>query len=532
MKTLTQWWLGLALLLAVGTLTHAQDTTTEPAKEPAKATATPDHQYLIYYMGNRIGWGKSTISMVEVDGKSLRLESQESYVEIIRSLDRQKFITKGTTETWTDPKTFVEVKNRDLTVQGGQTTEKTITRNGKNFSLNLKDNTGPERNYEVVAETDNVKTDYQAFMELKTKGELEKGKTVKYKKFDADTRTFNDATMTINGQGKQKLVSGKIVEGWMLQVLNKGRLESAIVDADDGHMLYLKMPSGISLELVDEIPDPFKAEKIEIQNIMQANVAATPDKDLDVMDISFKYKHDDGEGIPMIADENKYHNVKKTEDGYALRLKSHWLPSDYKPVAFPLAEVKDDVKRFGEPTPLSQSDDEVLAAKAKELTKGSKTTLDAAQKICHFVSEHLVDASGDTGSASAKQAYEECKGDCTEHSALFVALARAAGLPARNCSGMLYAVFGKVGIFGYHAWSEVWLGDRWVVVDATVDRVGVASRYLFFRYDEPGEIAGNGRLERCLAQKVHPVVDRYRMKDNDDWNWQRKGAVNSFDEDK
>jgi transglutaminase-like putative cysteine protease len=56
---------------------------------------------------------------------------------------------------------------------------------------------------------------------------------------------------------------------------------------------------------------------------------------------------------------------------------------------------------------------------------------------------------------------------------LFVALARAAGLPARPVAGLLL----RDGRFYYHAWAEVYLGD-WVPVDpmlgdlpASADRV-------------------------------------------------------------
>jgi hypothetical protein len=48
-------------------------------------------------------------------------------------------------------------------------------------------------------------------------------------------------------------------------------------------------------------------------------------------------------------------------------------------------------------------------------------------------------------------------GDCNEHAQLFVALARAVGIPARTISGVV-AIDGK---FYYHAWAEVML-QRWV----------------------------------------------------------------------
>ena len=53
-------------------------------------------------------------------------------------------------------------------------------------------------------------------------------------------------------------------------------------------------------------------------------------------------------------------------------------------------------------------------------------------------------------------------GDCNEHTVLFTALARAAGIPTRMAAGVVYLN----DRFYYHAWPEVWLG-QWVAVDPT-----------------------------------------------------------------
>ncbi len=62
------------------------------------------------------------------------------------------------------------------------------------------------------------------------------------------------------------------------------------------------------------------------------------------------------------------------------------------------------------------------------------------------------------------------QGDCNEHTALFVSLARAAGIPARIAAGVVYSdrVTDR-GAFYYHAWPEVRLGGPtdWVPVDPT-----------------------------------------------------------------
>ncbi len=55
------------------------------------------------------------------------------------------------------------------------------------------------------------------------------------------------------------------------------------------------------------------------------------------------------------------------------------------------------------------------------------------------------------------------KGDCNEHATLFIALARAAGIPSRFALGLVYGN----GSLYYHAWAEIFAG-RWIAVDPTL----------------------------------------------------------------
>jgi transglutaminase-like putative cysteine protease len=84
-------------------------------------------------------------------------------------------------------------------------------------------------------------------------------------------------------------------------------------------------------------------------------------------------------------------------------------------------------------------------------------------------------------------------GDCNAHTVLFVALARALGLPARPVAGLLLAN----GRYYYHAWAEVYLGD-WVAVDPTLDQFPADVAHLRLVVDglaRPTELAPRvGRL--------------------------------------
>lgn len=56
-------------------------------------------------------------------------------------------------------------------------------------------------------------------------------------------------------------------------------------------------------------------------------------------------------------------------------------------------------------------------------------------------------------------------GDYLERTVMFASFARAAGLPVRMVSGLVY----KYGYFYFHAWPEVWF-DKWVPIDPSLSQ--------------------------------------------------------------
>ena len=78
-------------------------------------------------------------------------------------------------------------------------------------------------------------------------------------------------------------------------------------------------------------------------------------------------------------------------------------------------------------------------------------------------------------------------GDCNEHTALYVAMARALGIPARIAVGLVYIH----GAFYYHAWPEVYLEEPaagssalgasrglWLPVDPTLNEFPANATHL------------------------------------------------------
>ena len=110
------------------------------------------------------------------------------------------------------------------------------------------------------------------------------------------------------------------------------------------------------------------------------------------------------------------------------------------------------------------------------------------------------------GVPSALQVLNSRVGDCNEHTQLYVALARAANVPARVVSGLAY-VDGK---FYYHSWPEVLLQD-WVAVDPTFGQFPADAAHLRFviggltKQTEILRLIGNLRIDVLSANGAKDV---------------------------
>ncbi len=101
------------------------------------------------------------------------------------------------------------------------------------------------------------------------------------------------------------------------------------------------------------------------------------------------------------------------------------------------------------------------------------------------------------GIPSAVATLQSRQGDCNEHTQLYVAVARAAGVPARVAAGLAYLD----GKFYYHAWPEIWL-ERWVAVDPTFGQFPADASHLRFTIGGLGKQAELLRLMGTLKIDV------------------------------
>ena len=128
------------------------------------------------------------------------------------------------------------------------------------------------------------------------------------------------------------------------------------------------------------------------------------------------------------------------------------------------------------PEPLVQTGAPAIVQLARRIRGDTHDPVVAARRINQWVHDSLKKTVSVT-IPSAIQVLDSRAGDCNEHTQLFIALSRAAGVPARAAAGL--ALIGSK--FYYHAWPEVFVG-KWIAVDPTFGQFPADASHLRFVY--------------------------------------------------
>ena len=163
----------------------------------------------------------------------------------------------------------------------------------------------------------------------------------------------------------------------------------------------------------------------------------------------------------------------------------------------PFAADSPEYRKYLEPTDRILSDNGELAAEEKNILEGEKDPLKAVEKLTRWVAAHVEESV--TNSQTSLETLRTRKGNCQSHARLYAALAKAAGIPTRFVSGLVY-VAGKG--FLYHSWAESYLG-RWIAVDPTFGQMPAdATHVKLVEGDSPEEMAALAGIIGRIKAKI------------------------------
>jgi transglutaminase-like putative cysteine protease len=162
-----------------------------------------------------------------------------------------------------------------------------------------------------------------------------------------------------------------------------------------------------------------------------------------------------------------------------------------------------DIDQYLQPEPFIESDAPEIRAEADKAVAGVEGPRARAEKLTRYVNA-LLDKKPTVSLPDALDVLRTKVGDCNEHTALYVAMARSIGIPARIAVGLVY-VRGITGAFYYHAWAEVYLDEGsgrglWLPVDPTLNEFPADATHLRL---------ARGGLDKQAA--ILPLIGRLKM---------------------
>src|SRR5262245_2817900 len=285
--------------------------------------------------------------------------------------------------------------------------------------------------------------------------QLETGKKFFFSTFDPSTLSQQVTTVVI--EGPEQIRVGNRVEP-AIKLRQSFRAISVVSWVDgQGRTLKEESPPGMSLVRQSAVEAKnFSNHTVALDIVAQTAIPlAQPIADhQSKTTIALKLSGVDLANFPLDGGRQRL-----KENILAIRMES--LPR-HETLKLPIQDKQ--LSSYLQPTPFVQSDHPSVRELARKILQGESEARPAVLKLKDWVSRELV-KEPTVSIPNALQVLQSKKGDCNEHTVLFNALARAAGIPAKTVVGVVYLR----GAFYYHAWSEVWLG-QWVSLDPALNQ--------------------------------------------------------------
>jgi hypothetical protein len=463
---------GILWALSLAWLGHRQSGCSPQAPAfAAPDSATQEVWHGIYLAGQKAGYS-STLS--RPDGSGGRLVRNRVFLELSMMDSPQRVVTA------TDYRLDGSYRLQDLSFSMEGAAQITLRGTVRKNRMELEVFSGGQRQQQTIALDGPVYLP-DAIEPMIANRTIKKGAKYSYSTFDPASLSLQPAVITVQGPESLDL-QGQRIHTTRLELELGGTVSSVWVDSAgqtvkeqgplgitlirEDRATALKMPAGLpGVDLLAQFSVPASGPGLKDPRGLSYLKARLGGLDLSGLDLSGgRQKLAPGAGwVVEVARENP---------------------------GGPGGKIPDSLKAYLRPTALIQSEDPRIIGAAREITAGRSGCWEKAVAISRWVNASL-EKRMTVSLPSAVEVLESRRGDCNEHSTLFAALARAAGVPARLCLGAVYLD----GRFYYHAWNAVYCG-RWIEVDPTFGQEPADAARL--RLIE-GDLTQQGRLLPVLG---------------------------------
>ena len=419
-----------------------------------------------YMGGKKVGWDTDEIKLTKLNGVEVVSQVSESYFKALCGGNKTEVIDR--TEVFYSLAGKGEVlliksfhlengakKTRELSLQKGGFTLVTTTQN----RLNEKKVSKPKENL-------SMQMDLASWL---------KNKRIKGDVFDCFSTSveeddLNVPTRYIYKSKKNIQVSGGDLMVHEVDQETHGAIFYSLLE-NNGRLHYGRMGKIIEYRL--ESNDVAKKLDNNLVDLIQIS-AVTLDKKLGdpvkIKSLKLSFVADDDFDVPQ---SHRQIISKGKDNNLVMEIKRDFIIKDGK------ALLPDESKRSLASSISIPSDNPKIIALATKIVGDAPNDFEKASRIVKWIFTNLEKTMA-KNSDNALDILDKKAGDCTEHTLLFVTLARAVGIPSREVGGIAYMAGEKVPKMAWHAWAEFHDGKQWLTADPTWNQTLVDGTHIKF----------------------------------------------------
>jgi hypothetical protein len=466
-------------LLAIAVLAFALVSPAAPCATPAATTtSTPlavfaqnsvgREFYGAYLLGSKAGWISDESRMAQVQGTALFENRSEMSIEMQMQGQRLSKSMLTTTRYSLDGDGLIHsITQTDR--EDGTETQYSAVRDGRNLRITTREKDGKATERVVPMPRANLKSlrDVEAWLTKSPR----RGEKMTVHEADLSSEEVEMETVMEFVEPTSLVWGGLPVKASRVKMHIGGAVFDALA-GPDGKLLQGKI--GGVLEFRAEEEELAKSRSNTPIDMLAASSIAVAQPLGDRARLNGLVLEVTGLGDFQLPNSARQ-RVRAASKG---RATVELLREAQQPSPTPLSQQERE--RFLRATPSVQSDDPEIRKLAREITGTEKDPAKITMLLLDWINKNLRQQYG-ANAATATAVLRQKAGDCTEHSVLFTALARAAGLPARQLGGIVY-VEAPAPTFGWHAWAEIHDGKGWISVDPTFRQLRVDPTHVQFSF--------------------------------------------------
>lgn len=313
---------------------------------------------------------------------------------------------------------------------------------------------------------------------------------------------------TVEVFGKENIdVFGRSVEAWKIRQTveigqapgNVTRVPTTSWMTDDGELIQLKMMlPGLDVGFdVLACPKTVALAEDDPAELMIDTLISVDKLDRDAASTTYEltWRGEDVETMPQ-PPVTGMQQVRSVDRGRSVIHLTRWSARRHDTTASrpaPLSQA--ELAPFLEATAELNFKDKAVAELLKKARGKATQPWEVACNLTDFVHGYVKEKDLSVGFATAGEVARSRQGDCTEHGVLLAALCRAAGLPSRIVTGIVYAprFGGKSDVMVGHLWTQVYVDGQWVDIDAALGQTDVDTTHIALGLSAVGD-SGLGDL--------------------------------------